>query len=273
MRNNLFNNYRFIQALSLDVVLGAVIFSLFISEVFKIVVPIVVYVELAIAVWCIYTWDHLRDIKDKKDPVSFRHQFHKRFSKQLTILLLFSLLTGAILVFFLPINTVYMGVVISIFVLFYFCIIHFIPTFYHKETLIAVLYGMGIFLGPISCLKGYPENEVFYYLGYSILIAFSNLMIFSEFEKKTDKRDGYPSLAIRLGNKAHLLISTILIFQFVSLVLLFLSSLVAREVFYCFISMITILCIVYFGRKTSLKNEYYRVLGDGIFFIPLFFLV
>lgn len=272
MRNKLLSSYRLVQALSFDVAIGAVLLSAFIAKVFVIAVPILVYIELALAVWCIYTWDHLMDIKVKKGPQIFRRQFHQKHAKKLLLALLICLIIGASLVFFLPVNTLYMGVAISIFVLLYFFVIHFFPAFYHKETFIAVLYGMGVFLGPISCMTEFPEGEITSYLFFTILIAFTNLMIFSEFEKEEDQQSGYPSFAIKLGKKAGTFISMVLILQFAALIIFFAFSFISAEVFYCFISMISVLGLVYFGRKISVRNEYYRILGDGIFFIPLFFL-
>lgn len=265
--------YKFIQAISLDVVIGAVFFSAFIAGVFNATVPNAVYAELAIAVWCIYTWDHLKDAKDHNNLLTFRHQFHKKYAHQLFLTFLTVLIIGACLVFLLPLSTLYMGITVSVFVLIYFLIIHFYPTFYHKETLIAVLYGIGVFLGPVSCIKVFDGIELVCCLIFTMLIAFTNLMIFSEFEKESDQASGYPSLAIKLGRRTDLLIVMILLIQFVALTVFYLYLSISLEVFGCFMLMNTVLAIVYFGKKRSIKREYYRILGDGIFFIPVFFLV
>ncbi|MEL6562010.1 MAG: UbiA family prenyltransferase [Bacteroidota bacterium] len=274
MKDNLIKSYRFFRALSLDIVIGAVLFSAFVARVFNTSVPEIIYVELAIAVWCIYTWDHLKDAKERGDhSLTFRHQFHKKHARILFLTFLLLLIAGASLVFFLPISTVYMGVAISIFVLMYFLIIHFYPTFYHKETLIAVLYGLGIFLGPVSCMEVFAGMELICYLIYTMLIAFTNLMIFSEFERESDQANGFPSLAIKLGRHSRLLIATILIIQFISLTVFYVTFSISTEIFSCFTLMNAVLALVYFGKKQSLKSEYYRILGDGIFFIPVVFLI
>lgn len=269
----MYHYYKIFRALSLDIVAGAVLFSAFIASVFHVDVPTVVYVELAIVVWCIYTWDHLKDAKDHDSPLTFRHQFHKKKVRILFLIFLMLLITGAFLIFFLPLSTVYMGVTISIFVLIYFLIIHFYPTFYHKETLIAVLYGLGIFLGPVSCMQVFAGVELICYLVFTMLIAFTNLMIFSDFERESDQANGFPSLAIKLGRHSRLLIASILIAQFISLTAFYIVFSFSAEVFSCFMLMNAVLALVYFGKKRSIKREYYRILGDGIFFIPLFFLL
>ncbi|MEL7147959.1 MAG: hypothetical protein AAFO69_16415, partial [Bacteroidota bacterium] len=144
---------------------------------------------------------------------------------------------------------------------------------YHKETLVAIVYTLGIFLGPYSCAK--QVNTVL--LGTSfvnvVMLAFINLMVFSEFEKEEDQEAGYPSLALALGSRAKSLISGTLIVQLVFLGALTFFELIQVRVALCFSLMNLALCLIYFGRKLSIRNEYYRVIGDGIFFIPIAFLL
>ncbi|MGB3467650.1 MAG: UbiA family prenyltransferase [Cyclobacteriaceae bacterium] len=265
--------YKIFQALSLDIVAGAIIFSLFISQILGIVVSTVVYVELGLAVWCIYTWDHLKDAKSVAQPSTFRHQFHKRNSETLYLLLIVCLLIGAFLVFWLPVRTLYMGVAISIFVLIYFFTIHFYPKFYHKETFIAILYGMGVVLGPFSNLDDYAMGSLYFYPFFAVTIAFTNLILFAEFDRESDLKDGYPSLALKLGKHSTTVIKSLLISQPVLLIMLYMVQFIPANVFYCFMSMIVVLAVIYFFRTRMVANNFYRMLGDGIFLIPLLFLI
>ena len=271
--DRLLNCYKFIQAFSIDVVAGAVIFSMFIAMVYNIEVPAVVYTELALAVWCIYTWDHLNDVRNIEKPSTYRHYLHKKHLKLLSLLLLFALLTAAGLIFFLPVKTMYLGTATAILVLFYFLIIHFFPSFYHKETLIAVLYGLGVTLGPFSCLKTFTGSGWLLCPIFAVTIAFTNLIIFSEFDKHTDKADGYPSLALKLGWYTLVMIRTLLVLQTLVLTGLYLAGIISFIVFSCFFMMVAVLAIVYLLRNSMYRGGYYRIIGDGIFYIPLIFLL
>lgn len=61
--------YRYLNALSLDVVLGGVISGLFFAKLLEVTLPSQVLVELALAVWVIYTLDHLWDAYRSQRPV------------------------------------------------------------------------------------------------------------------------------------------------------------------------------------------------------------
>lgn len=265
--------YKVIQALSLDVVAGAVIFSKFIATIYSLDVPWVVYLELGLAVWCIYTWDHLQDVRQVAFPSSFRHRFHKKFSQFLYPVLIFALLVGAGLVFLLPVQTVYMGVAVCILVLIYFAILYFYPGFYNKELLIATLYGAGVTLGPFSCLTGPVTLRMMIYPLFIIIIAFTNLLMFSEFDRKSDRKDGHPSLALKLGKRSGLLIRALLNLSILALLGTFRFGLITLSALLCFELMIIILSFIWVFRTRLAHREYYRIPGDGIFFIPLFFML
>ena len=236
-------------------------------------VPPVILVELGLAIWIIYTWDHLNDAKVGVEIRSFRHQFHQRYQQLLLGGMVLALLVGAILVYFMPVRTIYLGVMLSVFVLIYFAIIQFNRRFYHKETLIAIVYTLGVFIGPYSCATDVPTMFLIACFFNVMVIAFINLMVFSEFEKAQDEMAGYPSLARALGGFATKLITWLLIGQLVILAVLYVGRVIDTDVAACFALMNLILCLVYFGKKFSERNEYYRVLGDGIFFIHMAFLL
>ncbi|MEL7147097.1 MAG: hypothetical protein AAFO69_12060, partial [Bacteroidota bacterium] len=111
--------------MSLDIVFGAMIFSAFLAQILEVHVPLVVFVEVGLAIWVVYTWDHLNDAKVGHELRSFRHRFHRRYQKNLLISMIGALLLGAALVFFLPLRTIYLGVILSVGVLAYFAILQF----------------------------------------------------------------------------------------------------------------------------------------------------
>lgn len=249
------------------------VFSAFLASVMQVDVPVVVFIEVGLAIWVVYTWDHLSDAKTAKEVSSFRHQFHHQHQQALLIGLIGALITGAALVYFLPIQTIYLGISIAVLVLIYFAIIHFYKKFYHKETLVAIVYTLGVFLGPYSCAERIATSSLIACFANVVLLAFVNLMIFSEFEKEADQKAGYPSLALALGHNARPLIAGVLVFQLLTLIMLFSLEVISDQVAFCFILMNLMLCLIFFGQSLSQRNEYYRVIGDGIFFIPVIFLL
>ena len=162
---------------------------------------------------------------------------------------------------------------LSILVLIYFAIIQFHKRFYHKETLVAIVYTAGVLLGPYSCAETVAPSLLLSCFFNIAALAFLNLMIFSEFEKETDLKSGYPSLALALGSKSGPMIIWILILQLISLSVIAFAGLITVEAASCFALMNLLLCFIYFGKSFSKRREYYRILGDGIFFIPALFLL
>ncbi|MEO8760594.1 MAG: hypothetical protein ABI448_06880, partial [Bacteroidia bacterium] len=78
------NAYKIFQALSLDVVAGAAVFSLAISKYYQVKISWSALICQSIAIWLIYTFDHLLDAKKTAgDPSTYRHQFHKKNKKTL----------------------------------------------------------------------------------------------------------------------------------------------------------------------------------------------
>ena len=69
---------KYIRWLSLDIVLGGVIFLNFIGDQLKVEVPIVVSLALSLCIWLIYTLDHQRDVTLKLHQKGARRIFHKK---------------------------------------------------------------------------------------------------------------------------------------------------------------------------------------------------
>jgi len=273
LRNSISYLFKVLRALSLDVVLGAISFSMFIASAIQVNVPPVIYMELTLAVWSIYTWDHLKDARSTDSPSAFRHQFHKTHQRKIFLGLLLALVLGAFLAYFLPLKTLYMGIMLCIFVLVYFIVIHFYSKFYHKEAFISILYALGIFLGPYSVVNAiFSVSQLFFSLIITSLIAFINLIIFSDFERKIDLQSGYPSLALAIGIKVKRLVYLLSGLSILLTAFAYCLQFISVKTFYCFLIMLAILGCTYLGRKYTFRNEYYRIFGDGVFFVPLLFL-
>ena len=69
----------YLNLLSLDVVLGAMAGMLFFSDLLEVNIAGSVYFLLGLAVWSIYTLDHLMDARSAiNKPQSPRHQLHQK---------------------------------------------------------------------------------------------------------------------------------------------------------------------------------------------------
>jgi hypothetical protein len=113
-----FGWYKIFQALSLDVVIGAIIFSLAISKYYKVNTPCIILICLAIAIWVIYTCDHLLDAKRIKGNAStHRHQFHQKYNKPLLIATFVLSIIGVVSTYYLPKVVFFVGLTAVLFTL------------------------------------------------------------------------------------------------------------------------------------------------------------
>lgn len=268
--------YRWIQATSLDVVVGSGFLTLSIARYYNVSLPVPVVSCLMIAVWLIYTFDHLSDAKKTgKRAASFRHQFHQQYYKELKAALYLVLLSGVAAVCFLPPVVVKNGVICAAVVFFYFMLLK-LRSFWFKELLIALCYTTGVFLGPLS-LAQEPLNPFQLVLIPQIfLLALANLIIFSCFDYENDKKDAHYSLAIHFGLARSRNIALGLVVggvMFCLLILHLAQLMLTIEVQVLIFIMNILLLVLILQEERFRQNEMYRVIGDGIFFVPALFLL
>ncbi|GMQ27949.1 hypothetical protein [Algoriphagus confluentis] len=195
--------YRVISRLSLDVVAGSIAGLLFFSRLFHAELDPLIALLLGMAVWCIYTLDHILDARKLKSPLSSRHVFYQRW--------------GGVLWFFV-IPTVLLGLFLSYRVLglgkeLYFSlglgIVILLTMFFLrkagqaagliKELSTAVFYVLGIAWIPLLRLEviDWTWQNLLFIPAYMAL-AFLNLLMFSFLDRKEDAALGFPSAALTL---------------------------------------------------------------------------
>jgi 4-hydroxybenzoate polyprenyltransferase len=278
------NLYKIFQALSLDIVLGAVIFSYAISLYFQSPISYSALTCLAIAIWLIYTADHLLDAQKTIDkPATFRHQFHKQFRKPLVVMAVLLLLIGAVIAYFLPRVILYNGLVGVLLTGIYFLLLQS-KSFWQKEVCVAIGYTWGICLAPVCINWGQLALVQLLLIPQVFLLVFANLLIFSWFDMSNDKQDGHQSMVIRWGEK-RARIGIILIIVAGVLLSLFTMVFPLHEnntgaeaepmhiMEAILLLMFGILWLIFKNHPFFRKNEAYRVIGDGIFFIPVLFIL
>ena len=90
--------YRLFNLLSLDIALGSVCMTYFVSLVLNVQSPAIFYFLLGQAVWLVYLLDHIYDSR-KNNGESYRRIFYKKYAKLLLYVLLANIIS--ITIFFI----------------------------------------------------------------------------------------------------------------------------------------------------------------------------
>lgn len=262
--------------LSLDVVLGACIGSLFIANYLQVSLPIHYLGALALCVWLIYTADHLADASKIAHPAhSPRHHYHQRHFRTLSIAFLMVAGAGSILLFSLPLKLILWGLILSGSVGLYFVIIRCLPHTqnYYKELTASFLYAVGIFLAPLSMYPYELSSDIFLIFLQFVLLALANLIIFAWYETESDRADGHLSIVLLLGDQRAKQVAYACMLTTVGLGCL---SLIfwpeQRELWMMqaiFLLMTLVLLLIITWPSFFQVEERYRIAGDAIFLFPL----
>jgi hypothetical protein len=268
--------YQVFQALSLDVVLGAIIFSTAIARYYKVQLPVTALVSMSIAVWLIYTFDHLLDARKINGiPSTFRHRFHRQYQKPLIAVGLVLLVLGSVMAFYLPAIIFYTGLLGVCCTAMYFLVLQK-TAFWQKEICIAVGYTWGIFVAPLSLYQGHLNVSQWLLIPQVFLVVFANLLIFSWFDVVSDKRDGHKSMVIYWGiTRSEKIIQLIIgIGILLGFIIFFLNRTESTLVMQLLrLLMFCLLLLIYKKHQLFRVNDLYRVIGDGIFYIPVLFII
>ena len=253
--------YRKVQYLSLDIVLGAVILLRFFSTQLGASVDPVVYFLLAGSIWSIYTIDHLRDASRAKVGARGRYQFHSRSQRTLKGVVILVLALCGLALFLLDLALLVNGSILVALSLLYLLVHPFLSRIGAKEMYVAVIYSVGILLAPFTSLSE-VRWEILFLL---FILSLANLILFSWFDEKEDQRDGFESIATVLGkNQVEMIIMLILALGFGTTLLLAVTS---YSIF--FFLAFAAYTFILLRPEWSLKHQYYRLIGDGIFMLPM----
>ncbi|MCH6236595.1 hypothetical protein [Cognataquiflexum rubidum] len=192
----------YFNLLSLDVVLGAMAGMLFFSDLLDVDIPSLAYFLLGMAVWSIYTWDHLMDARSALDmPQSLRHQFHQKYFRFLLPLVFSCILIGCVLLFisvelkFLLTPGIVLGAVIVVWM--GSLKIAGAKVSWLKEISTALIYVLGISLAPFARLDFDLVDQNFYIFAFIyFLAALVNLLMLSYLDAEEDQKDGFGSVLV-----------------------------------------------------------------------------
>ncbi len=181
---------------SLDIVAGACISSLFFAKILGVDLSPPTVTCLAMAVWLIYTVDHLLDGFRVGAGGAIRHFFHKKYRRFIFVAWTVCAFGCLMLSFQLPLITLKAGVVLSLLVLFYFLLEYQLRTrrLYHKELFGAFIYTAGIFLPAMSLHQSPLSFSIVVFILEFFLLAFINLLLFARMDMVYDKVYAFGSL-------------------------------------------------------------------------------
>ncbi|WP_317172659.1 UbiA family prenyltransferase [Echinicola salinicaeni] len=200
--------YSYFQWLSLDVVIGACAGLFFFQHMLDLDFTLVVYVLMGLAVWGIYTFDHLMDAKNIEGRASSaRHLFHQVHYNKLIIWLILVVVMGLYLAFnFIKFSRlISFGLLLGSMIIGNIMVIKFFgkKMAFLKELSTAAFYTAGITLAPLIRFVngGLPNSFWFFAFGY-FLLAWFNLILLAYMDKHSDQRDQMGSIVNTFGVKA-----------------------------------------------------------------------
>lgn len=258
----------FVQNLSLDIAIGAVISSCFLAQVLNVDISVNMLLGLAIAIWLIYTFDHLRDAyKTTITSVNPRHAFHQKYFKQLIGVALTVFFLGLYNLQFLPKATLKMGFVLVGLSGLYFSYLIYSKQAFQKEVFAATVYVAGIATAPLSLLESLRSEHIIIFLIFWLL-AIANLFIIPLFEEEIDELQNESSIVLRTGRKRVQQLLHYILLLGISLSVAFLFFTFQYEAFFILLLMHLSLVLLYMKPKWFNQYQLYRILSDGIFFLP-----
>jgi len=269
--------YRFLvllNNLSLDVGLGAVVSMVFVSRLWGREARPEDLLLLFVAVWAIYILDRVLDVRKLKSWASTkRHRFAQRFKRPLLFLLAFLLVAGAGMAVWWRPATLAGGSVVVVFMVAYFLLVqkwHFFSRSGSKEVFIAVVYTAGIHLPLLypNQLDLFGAGEPFTLVLYFIL-ALANILLFSIADKGNDTADERVSVAHGISQKKLKTgVAFLMGVYFLLVLLLFFQGLQSRYAMVFFLQGAVLLGLCKWTAY-FLKVGWFRILGDGIFIVPV----
>ncbi|MEM9983297.1 MAG: hypothetical protein AAF734_12435 [Bacteroidota bacterium] len=267
--------YRYIRVLSIDVALGAGVMAYFFGYYTQVTIPWIEYGILGLTVWLIYTADHLMDAyRITHTAHTYRHFFHQLYFEIILVVAVFILLLTAWLTWmYLPSLTFRYGLLVSGLVLLHFGLAaidrlqHWL--IFHKETRTALVYTLGVSLPAFSksavslgaLLLSAPFLLVF-------LVAYSNLLLISFFERSSDEEDNQVSLARKLGEYQLTQLILIVFFLQACIILYGIWQGIPFALLLLIGLMTVTLAIILHYKRTFKYHESYRALADAVFFYP-----
>ena len=260
--------FHYINALSIDVAVGAISSALFFSKLLDVKILPAGLLSLGLTVWIIYSIDHLLDArKITHEASTFRHRFYQKHFRTMLVVSIFAAIVDAIAVIWIRKPVFIGGIFLFCGVMAYLLMNRFwkIP----KEVIIALLYTLGVLLPSLAITSVDMRHWPIVLMVQFFSTALTNLVLFAWFDRDHDRHDHGSSFVMQFGERK----STIFIWG----LLLFNISLtiIARPFSGALIlfAMNLILCALFYWQNAFARDERFRIFGDAIFVLPLLIFV
>ena len=262
--------YQYINILSIDVVLGSVISALFFARLFSYELSIEVLLALALTVWIIYTADHLRDARNIHGIASTdRHRFHQRYFKYIMRVIMCVVVIDVLTISFLPARVLSLGTALGMIVLMYLLLQRYLR--FMKEFFVAILYTAGVLMPSTLGIAEEVVTAHYLIIGKFAITALMNLLLFSLMDVEVDRSQNQHSFVTCFGPRAATY--AIVFLGIINMISGFwLWQLDGRLAVVFLIMNLTLLTILFLKRGFT-HNNYYRMAGDAVFFLPAVFLL
>lgn len=264
--------YRKANVLSLDVSAGAVLCALFFAKIFSVSIAFFELCTLGLTVWVIYTMDHLGDaLKIPSQASTKRHRFHQEHFSTMVKLLLLAIVLDTVTLFFVRTQILEWGIVLAIGVFVYLTTQQSLKFF--KEIFISVLFTGGVLLPSMSITGFSLETTQYVLIVQFAIVALINLLLFSWFDRDLDEQDRLHSFVTIVGERrARITIWLLILVELLlTLVQLYWGEYNSEAALLG--TMGLMLAAIFFFRKSFEKHDYYRLLGDAVFVLPILYLI
>jgi len=275
--------YAAVRLLSLDVSFGALAGGAMVARFLSQAMHPSWYVVLPLAVWVVYTWDHLLDAHRMGNRAStIRHRFHATHFRSLFGATVLGAAVATLLAArFLGTTGVLFGIGMAGFAFGHFVFIRFVgrrtSPFLVKELGVGLVYSFGIWGLPLLNSSTSTSTVVVWIAaGQFLLLAFANLIEFSIFERDIDKADGHTSWVLALGTRRSIRVVWAVLVSAVLLgvgVLFTYGGAPLWRLQLTYLAMTLILSALLLRHDWFARQERYRAWGDGAFLLPLIYLL
>jgi hypothetical protein len=231
-------------------------------------------IVLALVVFAIYAVDRLLDGQKVGEPLTARHHFHRRHASLLWRVVVAAIIVTFVLVWFLPSSVIKFGIVLGGICAAYLAAVFRLPARHPalllKEPLVALLYSAGVWGSVWVQRPTISSIEITEYLMFTG-IAFQNLLLFAVMELGELSNQDLFSLASAWGvERSETLLrwlTFLIVAAGISLCFLTEDRFAQRSSLMLAIMSLTLYVIQRYPAY-FLRNERYRWLGDGVFWLP-----
>jgi hypothetical protein len=262
---NLQKFYRWMNLLSVDIVIGAIGSALFFGELLQVRILPYGLIALALTVWIIYTADHLKDARTiQHEASSARHRYHQRHFKMLLVAMIIAMIVDGVIILFTRKPVLAWGIALAIVVAIYLLIQKYLKTL--KEMFVAALYTCGVLLPSISVSSKNIDTTDLVIMVMFGFAAWINLLVFSWFDHDQDLADQQASFSTINGRAFTKRFVTLLLVVNAGMFVYILS--IENFVSPSLIPMIISLLLFVLLANSAKVNHKFRMLGDALFFLP-----